>query len=560
MEWARLASGTAPRATPGAPRSRSMCSTGYSTGPVSPPSWRNPSSRRSTTSHRRDGGAAPSVAFADFFGLLSCAGPVALVGSAAAPSCSGIAAGSPVSLSTVTCARWKRYGASALGSMEDAAPQGVPGVGAQYPFRERIEDRLAGVQPHARDIRFPLRPRPANALDLPLQLVDGDRDHRPEHRVLVVLVPLAGSIFEGVFIGAVDVEEVAPMGAIEPVLPAPQLRRVRVARAQIVDASFDLSDPPLEGAQQREGRACEPALEDAHREPHCRTVVERAAIGVEEVGGGGVVEGLLAVRAGGEVVAERVALAVRIERSAVESHHLFLGPADEVAFAGRPRESTERLPGREHLRVEQPPEEVVGRVPAHVRRRGEQEQVPHRPTETAVAPGRGGAAGKRFRKLVAPRLVDASALGGGAQLVRLVEDREIVGRHVRIAQRVEHPLAGQGVDRHDHEVACGSHQRIAHPHVRSGCPDSDARWRRPRRTNARTPTSSGPVRASGPAWSGIAAGRARGRGFRVPAGRARGTSARSFLPGKLCGNRRVFLVKRRGPRHSTPTELRRRTP
>ena len=322
----------------------------------------------------------------------------------------------------------------------------------------------------AAGVEEPPRPRahPPERLELPLQLVDGDRDHRPEHRILVVLVPLAGSVFMGVFVRTVDVEEVVPMDTVEPMLPAPQLRRAGAARAQIVDAPLDLRDPTLEGAQQRERRACEPALEDAHREPHRGAVVERAAIGMEDVGGGRVVERLLAVRPGGEVVAERAAFAVRIERTAVETHHLLLGPADEVALAGRPGESTERLPGREHLRVEQPPEEVVGRVPAHVRRRGEQEQVPHRPTETAEAAGRGGAAGKRFREFVAPRQVDASALGGGAQLVRLVEDREIVGRHARIAQRFEHPLTDHGVDRHDHEVARRSPKRVAGPSVRSG--------------------------------------------------------------------------------------------
>ena len=103
-------------------------------------------------------------------------------------------------------------------------------------------------------------------------------------------------------------------------------------------------------------RACEPALEDTHRKPHRGAVVERTAVSVEQVGGGCVVERLLAFRAGREVVAERAALAVRIERPAIQADHLFLGSAEEVAFAGRSREAAERLPSREHLRIEQPPE------------------------------------------------------------------------------------------------------------------------------------------------------------------------------------------------------------
>ena len=91
--------------------------------------------------------------------------------------------------------------------------------------------------------------QPPQRLDLPTQIVDGDGDNRPEHRVLVVLVPLAGSIFKGVFIGTVDVEEVVPMGTVEPVLPAPQLRGARAAGSQIVDALLDLPDSSLERAQ-----------------------------------------------------------------------------------------------------------------------------------------------------------------------------------------------------------------------------------------------------------------------------------------------------------------------
>ena len=101
-------------------------------------------------------------------------------------------------------------------------------------------------------------------------------------------------------------------------------------------------------------------------------------------------------------------------------------------------------------------------------RRGEQEQVPHCPAETVKVAGWGDTASERFCEFVALRLVDASAFNRSAQFVRLVEDREIVRRHVRIPQRLEHPLTYQGVDGHDHEVARRSPERIARPCVRPG--------------------------------------------------------------------------------------------
>ena len=203
----------------------------------------------------------------------------------------------------------------------------------------------------------------------------------PRTASLVVFVPLAGFIVEGVFVRAVEVEVVVSMIAIEPVLPAPEFGGARAARAQVVDALLDLSDPPFEGTQKRVARACKPALEDAHREPHGGAVVERAAVGVKEVGGGGVVQRLFAIGVGGKVVAERAALAIRIERSAIEANHLLLGPTDEVAFAGGPGKTAERLAGREDLWVEQPPEKVVGSVSTHVGRRREQEHVTSFPSE-----------------------------------------------------------------------------------------------------------------------------------------------------------------------------------
>ena len=59
-------------------------------------------------------------------------------------------------------------------------------------------------------------------------------------------------------------------------------------------------------------------------------------------------------------------------------------------------------------------------------------------------------------------------LGHGGQLVRLVEDDEVVGGPAGIPQRTERLPAGQGVQRHDDEVASGSPERIAGPRIRPG--------------------------------------------------------------------------------------------
>ena len=101
-------------------------------------------------------------------------------------------------------------------------------------------------------------------------------------------------------------------------------------------------------------------------------------------------------------------------------------------------------------------------------RRREQEHVTSFPPEPAEAAVRGRAAGEGFRELVTVRLADAAAFERRAQLVRLVEDRNVVRRHPRVPKRLEHPLAHQCVDRHDHEVARRAQERIGRASVGSG--------------------------------------------------------------------------------------------
>ena len=62
-------------------------------------------------------------------------------------------------------------------------------------------------------------------IDLGLQLVDRDDHKRTEHRVLVVLVSLSRAIVARVVVGAVRVEVVLAMLAVQPLLAAAQVER-----------------------------------------------------------------------------------------------------------------------------------------------------------------------------------------------------------------------------------------------------------------------------------------------------------------------------------------------
>ena len=187
----------------------------------------------------------------------------------------------------------------------DQVVGGVPMLGEDEPLLPGVA-RILQDLPQPLELRLPAgSDQAARALgevgehvDLGLQLFDGDGDHRPEHRFLVVFVSLAVSRLAGVVIGAVGVEEVLAVLAVEPSLSAPQLRGGDPSGPQIVDGLRDLRDPSFEGAKDGHRRAGEPTLEDPHREPHGRAVVEGPVVGSTQVGGGRVVERLLAVGAG----------------------------------------------------------------------------------------------------------------------------------------------------------------------------------------------------------------------------------------------------------------------
>ena len=74
--------------------------------------------------------------------------------------------------------------------------------------------------------------------------------------------------------------------------------------------------------------------------------------------------------------------------------------------------------------------------------------------------GRG--AGQRLGQPVAVGLAHAEVgFAPGRQLVRLVEDDQVVGGGGRIGEPAERALAGQGVDAGDDQVAAGRQERVA---------------------------------------------------------------------------------------------------
>ena len=87
-----------------------------------------------------------------------------------------------------------------------------------------------------------------------------------------------------------------------------------------------------------------------------------------------------------------------------------------------------------------------------------------RPAKTAEPALCVGAHRQRFRELVAAGSDDAVAPVVHAQLVRLVEHDEVVAA-AGLSKYVEHLLAGQRVERHDHAVAVRAVERILRPDV-----------------------------------------------------------------------------------------------
>ena len=153
-----------------------------------------------------------------------------------------------------------------------------------------------------------------------------------------------------------------------------------------------------------------------------------------------------------------------------------------------------RFAGGEGVRVEQPPEVVVGRILAHVRRGGEQQQMIARAKAGRRSRSPAGRSRRqRFRQLVALRLVDAAPHRLCRQLVRFVEHHQVVGRGLGAAQRGRRRLPRASVSRRDDgQVASFSRG--------TGCRRGRPRRRRcgsPRRNSVRSSRSQFPTRPAG---------------------------------------------------------------
>ncbi len=304
--------------------------------------------------------------------------------------------------------------------------------------------------------------------ELLAQLVDRHRGHRAEDSLFVLRGAPGVGLVAGVAGVGQGIEDVAFVGVAERVPPGTEIRRRETPGGQIFEGAAELRGAPVERAAERPGGAGEPPLKDAEGEAGRGTGVERAAVRPAQPVRGPVVQRLLAVRSRRQAVAERGAGAPRVERPAREVDHLLLGPAEEVARPRRGRETAERLFRAEGVRVEQAPEVMPGRVLAHVRRGGQQQQVARAPAQAGEAALGAGATGQRLGEPVAAGLAGAPPLPGGGQLVRLVEDRQIVGGDAGAPQPVERRAAGQRVERDDDQVAVRPAERVAGAGVGAG--------------------------------------------------------------------------------------------
>ena len=267
------------------------------------------------------------------------------------------------------------------------------------------------------------------------------------------------AVHRAFFVGRLAVENVVVLG--HAALEDEDLFLGELAFLDLADQVGELVDAALEGPQQGIGGTGQAALENAHRQA-CRGAVEQLGpvVDVPHVVGRLVVERLLADRPLGQVVAQRVGDALRIERLAVEADHLLLGAADEVGHAALGRILVERLERGKHLRLQQPPQGVVRIVLALVRRGGEQQQMVgcprQRPRLIQAAD-----AGQGLGQAVAIGLADAQVVAAvGRQLVGLVEDHQVVGHDAWLLQAGEHLRARQRVDADDDAVAAVADERV----------------------------------------------------------------------------------------------------
>ena len=316
--------------------------------------------------------------------------------------------------------------------------------------------------------------------DLAAQVLDADGGDRSEHRVLEILVALAGlgTALPHILIGAIGLEEVFPVPCRQGSLAPSKEGLVEAAGLELGNVALELVDPTFEGTQQCPGRAREPALEHADRKLHRGPVVERPVVVFAKIVGGPEVECVLAILSAGEIEAERAALPFPVERAAREVHHLLLGAADEVALPLLRCVAPQGLRRSEGVMVEQPPEVEPGRLPAHVGSGGEQQEMLCRPGESGEPDIAGDVrvraaarrdAGQRLGKLVPARLGLAVLGPGGAQLVGLVEHHQVVRCDRGVTESRERALGREGIEGNDDTVTTRPDEWIrTTPDIRPG--------------------------------------------------------------------------------------------
>ena len=238
----------------------------------------------------------------------------------------------------------------------------LAGHGVFEVFAELVELRLVALGVHLlRQVeeRLDLRAlhdqfREGDGHDAPERLAFGD--------LVLFLSPLGGFLVAGLVLEHV-------LGVVELALHRRQFIGGDPARLDRLDEPVELLQTTLEGPEKGIGRTGQAALEDRHGEPGRRAVEDAGSVVVVvDVLGRLLVEGLLADLALGEVVAEGVADAARVDALPLEADHLLLGPADEVATSRIGGVGVEGIDCREDLGLQQSPERVVREVLAHVGR------------------------------------------------------------------------------------------------------------------------------------------------------------------------------------------------
>src|SRR5581483_3063206 len=160
-----------------------------------------------------------------------------------------------------------------------------------------------------------------------------------------------------------------------------------------------------------------------------------------------------------------IADTLRINGGAVETHHFFLRAPNEVSLALLCGITVESFGTREHFGFEETPQTKIREVLTHMGCSRKQKQVLGGPRQLPSAVTCANA-GKRLRQAVAVGLANPEVgLAVSRELVRFIEDDEIVGNHGRLLQPSEHSFPRQGVNRNDKQITLLADERVANSSV-----------------------------------------------------------------------------------------------